>query len=254
MIEDIIKPQKNVKNIIVSYSGGAESSLILYLLCKYYEKTDVKIIAYTISKFTADEDPNGWTPESVQAARVFQYIQNYTEQQPLHIIEYWNNYQQTQIMEKNNLKDPLEAKPIIEQDLGKRLLDLYDANVWYSGWSMMPSIGNMNTILSEYDKDMISTSVGWSDKHEPIRDIVMDFGYYTKVTPFAQTDKADVLSMYMKLGLFNQLYKKTISCPYHYGPCYNKCSDTLKTRTVAKSDCLERLYAERFNGVSQLKI
>lgn len=255
MIEEIIFPQNDVKNIVVSYSGGVESTLLLYLLCKYYEKTDVKIIAYTISKFTADEEvaaSKGWTPESVQAAKVMQYVQNLTEKQPLHIIEYWNKSQQKEIMKKYNLKKPLEAKPIIEQELGLKILETYNANVWYSGYSIFPSVINMKVILHDYDKDLIQDTIGFDQIVHT--DNVEQFETYTKVRPFATLNKSDVLHLYMKLNLFHSLYKKTISCPYHYGPCFNQCQDTIKARTVAKSDCLERLYAERLNGVSQLKV
>lgn len=243
-VEQTLHIQPNAKRISVGGTGGVETTLILYLLCKYYEDApDVDIFVYTCNKTTLDSDVH---TEGTQAHRMMVKLSEYTTKQPYHVIKTWGSSESQRLCEKHGLSI-WEIPRIIEQSYAKEVVEKFDIHAYYSGWNVMITPDQWDSHLTDFSQDSRDMLLKHYRQGNPVRGYTEQFSdTCVRITPFVDWTKEKIVSIYKDLDLIG-LYKETTSCPEQLEPCFGKCENKCKTKF--KYNCIERVFAERYNGI-----
>lgn len=243
-IEKILHIQPDATRITVGGTGGAETTIILYMLCKYYEdRPDVDIYVYTCNKTTLDSDVY---TEGTQAHRMMVKMAEYTSKQPYHLIKTWGSKQSEALCEEHGLSI-WEIPRVIEQSYAKEVVEKFDIHAYYSGWNIMITPNQWDALLQDFPKESRGRLTDHYRQGKPVRGYTEQFNdTCVRITPFVSWTKDKIVKVYKDLGVID-LYKETTSCPDNLEPCFGKCEQ--KCKKQFKFNCIERVYAERFNGI-----
>jgi len=193
--------ESGCKKIALRFSGGVESSLVLWLLCYFLDKAkiyDVEIYNYYLrdckKKIKSKTEP---------LKEIINLIQNEfpkIDLKPLDVTVYWSNLM---LLEPN------------AQKTEKRLYEKYNVEWFINGL-------NLNHTEEEYIKLSMPKEVydTRDEKRDPSR-MLFDIDTHDNVkkrSPLYQCTKSTVKKIYEKYNLIERLYPKTISCMADFPP------------------------------------
>jgi hypothetical protein len=204
MIEDLIfKP--NYKDVAVKLSGGADSAIVYYAVCKYYKNTFTNIYALTMG--TALKP---WYP--VGAANIINVVHELTGVSPA---EHYVHYQP-------DTTAAGYASGI--SDMDELAVKRFELDAIYSGLTVNPPIDNMRQYFRDNHKQFnldIDTLLNHIDGRDDSRDTTTEPTFFTKrygeqsvdrIRPFINKDKQAVYHAYRDLDMMEKLYPHTYSC------------------------------------------
>lgn len=253
-----LHPQKNVKNILIAFTGGVETTLLAYMACKYYEKKDdVKLYFYTVNVLPAQKEPwviskDQYKPqiEVTSAAHVLAKLSNLTTKRWTHLCKYHSQEEVDEMQKKHGYYRFFDVTRHFDLPFALDICETQNIDVWYSGRNKM------------FDSKTVSKHVEYlqTDQHridaldvhafaKLDRPIVEYQDRFVRITPFLDETKDKVTSIYQSLGIEN-LYKETLSCPYQYNSCYGKCKNMITDSELDyKTNCFERITSESITNI-----
>jgi len=208
---DIIKPLTQEKyNIGIKLSGGADSSLIYYALCKEYaNNNNINIIALTLN---TDKKPYYIST----ANKIIDLVYMLTGKKALDHIT---------ISIKHDPNNYVKFQDTLVNEAEKK----YNISQLYSGLTMNPPINDMldyfksNYSLHNVNLDKVLSSINTRDKE---RDNTQFLSDDFNILPFGTSNKKTVYKAYQELNILDELYPHTRSCESfslnetHCGHCF----------------------------------
>lgn len=202
-----------VTGILVKLSGGADSSIVYYKLCKELSERNLDFPLYV---GTLDAEGKDWY--SHYAKKVIKFTKLHTGIEPIeHRVEYLSN--PWTITDYENVQDKMMNK-FINQGL---------VNVYYGGLTQNPSSSDMVNqgfdvpgMTFKSKQECINVSKQKDSKRDN-HNLKYSVGYgsgptrnripYMGITPFVHEDKKQgSYNMYEQLGLLDSLFPITYSC------------------------------------------
>lgn len=194
----------DVTGIVIKLSGGADSSILYYGLCKHIVENNLNIPIYAISM---DTNKKPWY--SHYAKKVIEFTKKDLGISPVeHRITFldgeWG-------FDEYDMTQHLLMMSVIEDGL---------ANVAYSGLTQNPDIEDLKEVLHHRDLnsngiDEAISAIEMTDKtrNDHSDKKVVDYrGNYTMVRPFVQETKKVVCDWYKNYGVLDTLFPLTYSC------------------------------------------
>jgi len=230
----------NATNVLVSLSGGADSSIIYYALCDYYKNTNTNVIPMTMSTYCR--------PHIVDAAsRVIDIVGNLTGYYPIEHVTYFNK--------EHTIPEDDQAYTGGQRRLRKIVSGKYKIDIQYGGVTSNPperDLKKLADLLPENSPEFLQA-------HNAIdtRDKSRDLGFHEMQTlrlaknigessfcyPFAQQDKKAVYEAYVSMDALETIYPFTLSCE---NDKHNNFTNYKNLDDVSNCGrcffCLERLY------------
>lgn len=212
----------------VKLSGGADSSIVYYMVCdRYRHQPEVEIYALTLST-------SGKPYYSDFSKRVIEVVGSLTGRYPT------KHY--TKFIEHNNWLDtgPYDAG---QEDLVKEVIEDVEPDIVYSGLTQNPDPDAMRSYLManlekfNLDPNQVLEHLGTRDvSRDPINFNLS--GIYTDNKPFIFGDKRAVAARYRDHDMMEKLYPHTFSCEGIVD--YKGMENTVHCGTCFF--CLERYY------------
>ena len=222
---DLSKKILNVHEYIcVGLSGGADSAIIYYALCKKLKYTDTKIIVITLD--TAEKNQNIAT-----AKRIIQITKDITGVEPIK--------HKTNTVHDNSEKSYIKGQEILRKKVWKK----YGSKVpMYNGLTKNPPHEEMVDFFKN-NADRLGLDINLVLHHINNRDISRDklpSNVFRRTDLFADTDKKGVAAAYKHYNMIEKLYPYTFSCS---DPPYKIGSNGIPMHCGYCFPCLERWYA-----------
>jgi len=208
MIDDLVLDKK-FKNVGIRLSGGADSSILYYAICKYYKDTDTNIFPITIA---TKRKP--WYIDG--ANRIIQTVGDLLGVYPTKHYTYF---------EDDDTVDDLGQQYIDSQDnLMDYAISCEDLEIVYSGLTVNPhnptliKFLNDNAETFKIDMDRVHHH---NNKRDIARDNPFEWGPVDSVHgngkvianfPFISGDKKVTYKAYKDLDMLDVLYPLTFSC------------------------------------------
>lgn len=191
------------KDVIVKMSGGADSSMLMFLLAKY--------------KNEFNPDINFIIASSIAATKPYQYI--FAKR----VVEFINNIYP--LGDYKHFHDDNRAGDYYSEDIEKLVNSLHtDNTVQYMGITANPSIEEMKeTNLYDPNRDT-DRDPGFETA---VQETELSPGVFKRNRPFAKYNKKVISELYQKFDLTDTLFPLTRSCEQlttdfssHCGKCW----------------------------------
>jgi len=248
--------------ILAPSTGGVETTLIAYMLCKLYEDNDdVELFFYTANLFEPpvelhDRMEDEYKPymNALEGSTILYRIREKTTKQFDHVVRYYTTDEVEEVRVKTNKKWPFYTVKDFDLPTAHALIEQFNIDVWYTGRNKpyTPEEVKSSVMYLEQDADYIE-----GVHSNPFNDMSIPFVEHTEnykvIRPFKQLKKHEVIHIYEQLGIMD-LFFRTVSCP-HINPgigCHGQCQYMLGLpKKLWKNNCFERLTAEVQAGVTQ---
>lgn len=213
-------------NIYVSFSGGTDSSLLLYLICTHL--SDKRIVAHTGTDLSKDpfvkeyaEDIMIWMRKQFPHLNIVHEQYDFNSRDPVYIQQ--ASKEISEAKDKSIFPSVLgHAKSVAQREYKSEMRKKYKMTMSTHGITANPPIEVQKELGFEHVAE--SRRNQWYD---PI--VVSPSGKNIHHKPFVNVDKRWVAGMYEKLGLMDELFPLTMSCigdnedsKYYTEPC-KKC-------------------------------
>ena len=252
----------NKGNILVPCTGGAETTLIQYMLAKYYEdNNNVNIYGYTLNVFeppaelhTQMEDEYNPFMNAYEGSALLYRIMEKTTKKINHIVRYFTVDEVLAVKREKNYDRIFNVPRDFDIPMAEDLVEKLNCSVWYTGRNKMYTTEQIrNTVLHlEQDHNGLKSADTHLFNKIDIPVVTQRDGYKV-IRPFLELQKHEVFKIYEELDILD-LLKKTVSCP-HINPgtgCHGNCQYMLSLKDKTwKSNCFERLTAETLYGISK---
>lgn len=216
-------------NIGIKMSGGADSSMVYYMLCdRYKDRPDVSIYALTLST-------SGKPYYADFAARVMDVVGSMTGKYPAHHF--------TKFIDHNDWGNS-EPYNRGQEDLVREVMGAVKLDIIYSGLTQNPDPTDMRTYLLRnlsrfnLDQEEVLWHLNARDRSRDPQNFNLD-EQHTMNKPFIHGDKKLVAATYDEYNLMDTLYPYTFSCEAVHD--YKGVEETTHCGTCFF--CLERYYA-----------
>jgi len=208
---DIVKKLPEGKhNIVVKLSGGADSSLIYYVLCKEYANNkDVNLIVVTLN---TDKKPY-YIPF---AQKIIKRVYDLTGKVPIDHMTI-------------SIKHDPDDYVSYQDELVDQAIKKYNPALMYSGLTMNPPAEEMKQFfIDNYKKiniDLLEVLKS-IDSRDKVRDYTQYRSNNFNILPFGQSNKKAVAAAYRQHDAMERLYPYTRSCEAfsdkeeHCGNCF----------------------------------
>lgn len=251
----------NKGNILVPCTGGAETTLIQYMLAKYYEdNNNVNIYGYTLNVFeppaelhTQMEDEYNPFMNAYEGSALLYRIMEKTTKKIDHIVRYFTVDEVLAVKESQNYDRIFNVPRDFDIPLAKSLIEKLNIDVWFTGRNRMYTTEQIRNTVMHLEQD--HKSLEHADTHLFNKidiPVVTEAEGYKVIRPFLELQKHEVFAIYKELGIMDLLLR-TVSCP-HINPgvgCHGSCQYMLSLKDKTwKSNCMERLTAETLFGIS----
>ena len=184
-----IKIPRNIKKLVISMSGGADSAILCYIVAKHFKEIDSDIV---IHPFSCNWEVRPWSQEKVTG--IVDFIKEETGYE-----HFGQIYKFTILNEDIEKGDDHKARMFGNYTRFMLVNNLIDH--FFSGKTANPSMEVM-----EKFKDQVRQK----DRDKPtIKSIYKDT---TETVPFAMVDKRFIIDMYKRNNLLNTLLPLTRSC------------------------------------------
>jgi len=196
------------KRLGMKLSGGADSAIVYYKLCKDFPDADIYVLT-----LATDEKPY----YIMLAERVIQKVYEMTGVKPVKHI--------SKLIKHSN-----EEYVTGQEEMADILRNEYHVEDVYSGISSNPPIADMLEYF-EHNHNLNLDEVKFHiEKRDKERDLLPE-SYARKGAPFALLSKRDVSAVYNKENVLEDIYPITCSCeasteedkdgyPIHCGTCF----------------------------------
>lgn len=216
-------------NVGIKMSGGADSSMVYYMLCDMYrDRPDVSIYALTLST-------SGKPYYADFAARVIDVVGGMTGRYPTHHFTKFIDHSDWGNSEPYNRG---------QEDLVEEVKSAVDLDIIYSGLTQNPDPNDMRDYLMG-NLSRFNLNREEAQWHLDTRDRSRDpqnfnlAEQYTRNKPFIHGDKKLVAAAYDEYDLMGSLYPYTFSCE-----AVNEYKGIAETKHCGTCFfCLERYYA-----------
>ena len=203
------------KKLGMKLSGGADSAIVYYKLCKEFPDADIYVL-------TLGTDEKPYYP--MLAKRVVEIVYELTGVRPVKHI--------TNFIEHSD-----EGYVTGQEDLADILWNEYKIEDIYSGISSNPPIDDMLEYF-EHNHNLDLEEVKFHiDKRDKERDLLPESSARTGA-PFALLSKRDVAMVYKEENVLDELYPNTCSCESPIG----EDEDGYHINCGTCFFCLERWY------------
>tara|TARA_E500000331_G_scaffold101186_1_gene98105 strand:+ start:5861 stop:6508 length:648 start_codon:yes stop_codon:yes gene_type:complete len=185
----MILPKNMLSNkVAISMSGGLDSSLLTYLLCKeiYESKKDIKVFP-----FHGIDNTRPTSPENIQ--NIINFLKNSFPTINIYKMQVWDN---TKGIILKTMKD---RKGIAKHCLKNNI------NYFYNGRTSNPPKDVLDSFGGFYQKERTH------DNKKPKSVWVDDFNAYL-IRPWVNVDKKYIYKLYKKHNLLDTLEPLTWSC------------------------------------------
>lgn len=248
--------------ILAPSTGGVETTLIAYMLCKLYEDNDdVELFFYTANLFEPpvelhDRMEDEYNPymNALEGSTILYRIREKTTKQFDHVVRYYTTDEVEEVRVKTNKKWPFYTVKDFDVPTAHTLIEQFGIDVWYTGRNRpyTPEEVKSSVMYLEQDADYIE-----GVHSNPFNDMSIPFVEHTEkykvIRPFKELKKHEVIHIYEQLGIMDLFYR-TVSCP-HINPgigCHGQCQYMLGLpKKLWKNNCFERLTAEVQAGITQ---
>ena len=247
--------------ILSPSTGGVETTLIAYMLCKYYEDNDdIELFFYTANLFEPpaeihDRMEDEYNPfmNCLEGSTLLYRVREKTTKQFSHMIRYFTQDEVEKVRVETNKRLPFYTVKDFDVPYAADLIEQLGADIWYTGRN------------KPYTSEQVKASVNYLEKdagyiegvaNNPFNDMSIPFvdqkETHKIIRPFVPLQKHEVIGLYEELGIMDLFYR-TVSCP-HINPgigCHGQCQYMLGLPEKEwKNNCFERLTAETLYGIS----
>ena len=263
IIENLLNVDEHpTKGRILSPStGGVETTLIGYMLCKYYEDNpDIELFFYTANLFEPpvelhDRMEDEYNPymNALEGSTILYRIREKTSKQFSHMVRYFTQDEVEQMRIATNKRLPFHTVKDFDVPYAADLIKQLGIDIWYTGRNKAYTPEEIKSSVNYLKKDegYINGTI-----HNPFHNMeipfVTDEGSYKVLRPFVPLQKHEIIAIYEQLGIMDLFYR-TVSCP-HINPgigCHGQCQYMLGLPNKEwKNNCLERLTAETKYGIA----
>lgn len=262
LIEDLLliddHPQGKGR-ILAPSTGGVETTLIAYMLCKYYEDNpDMELFFYTANLFEPpvelhDRMEDEYKPymNALEANTLLYRIREKTTKQFNHMVRYFTQDEVEEMRVKTGRLWPFHTVKDFDVPYAADLIDTLGIDIWFTGRNKAYSTDQIkeNVNYLEQDEQYID---GTADN--PFHDMTVPYveqkDGHKVLRPFVPLQKHEIIKIYEDLDIMDLFYR-TVSCP-HINPgigCHGQCQYMLGLPDKKwKNNCLERLTAETLYG------
>lgn len=248
--------------ILSPSTGGVETTLIAYMLCKYYEgNDDIELFFYTANLFEPpveihDRMEDEYNPfmNCLEGSTLLYRVREKTTKQFSHMIRYFTQDEVEKVRVETNKALPFYTVKDFDVPYAADLIKQLDADIWYTGRN------------KPYTPEQVKASVNYLQKDadyiegvtsNPFNDMTIPFvdqkETHKIIRPFVPLQKHEVMDIYEELGVMDLFYR-TVSCP-HINPgigCHGQCQYMLGLPEKKwKNNCFERLTAETIYGTTK---
>lgn len=252
-------PEKG--RILSPSTGGVETTLIAYMLTKYYENNDdIELFFYTANLFEPpvelhDRMEDEYNPymNALEGSTILYRIREKTTKQFSHMVRYFTQDEVEEVRVRTNKRLPFYTVKDFDVPYAMDLIKQLNIDVWYTGRNKpyTPEQVKASVNYLEQDAGYIDGTV-----NNPFNDMSIPFvdqkDGYKIIRPFVPMQKHEVIGIYEELGIMDLFYR-TVSCP-HINPgigCHGQCQYMLGLPNKEwKNNCFERLTAETIYGIS----
>lgn len=247
--------------ILAPSTGGVETTLIAYMLTKYYENNDdIELFFYTSNLFEPpvelhDRMEDEYKPymNALEGSTILYRIREKTTKQFSHMVRYFTQDEVEEVRVATNKTLPFYTVKDFDVPYAADLIKQLGIDVWYTGRNKPYSPEQVKASVNylEKDADYIEGVV-----HNPFNDMSIPFvdqkDGYKIIRPFVPMQKHEVIKVYEELDIMDLFYR-TVSCP-HINPgigCHGQCQYMLGLPNKEwKNNCFERLTAETLYGIA----
>lgn len=247
--------------ILSPSTGGVETTLIAYMLCKYYEDTpNMELFFYTANLFEPpvelhDRMEDEYNPymNALEGSTILYRIREKTKKQFSHMVRYFTQDEVEEMRVATNKRLPFHTVKDFDVPYATDLIAQLGIDVWYTGRNKAYTPEEIKSTVNYLKKDE-----GYIDgtSANPFHDMSVPFVDYkddhTIIRPFVPLQKHEIIKIYEDLDIMDLFYR-TVSCP-HINPgigCHGQCQYMLGLPNKEwKNNCFERLTAETKYGIS----
>ena len=247
--------------ILSPSTGGVETTLIAYMLCKYYEDNDdIELFFYTANVFEPpveihDRMEDEYNPfmNCLEGASLLYRVREKTTKQFSHMIRYFTQDEVEKVRVETNKKLPFYTVRYFDVPYAADLIEQLGADIWYTGRNKPYTPEQVKANINYLEKDIGHIEENVSN---PFNDMTIPFvdqkETHKIIRPFVPYLKHEIIGLYEELGIMDLFYR-TVSCP-HINPgigCHGQCQYMIGLPGKEwKTNCFERLTAETLYGIS----
>lgn len=256
-----VEEHPNSGRILSPSTGGVETTLIAYMLCKYYEDNpNMELFFYTANLFEPpvelhDRMEDEYNPymNALEGSTILYRVREKTKKQFSHMVRYFTQDEVEKMRVDTNKRLPFHTVKDFDVPYATDLIAQLGIDIWYTGRN------------KAYTPEEIKSTVNYLKKDEsyidgtsanPFHDMTIPFvdqkETHKIIRPFVPLQKHEVISIYEELDIMDLFYR-TVSCP-HINPgigCHGQCQYMLGLPNKEwKNNCFERLTAETKYGIS----
>lgn len=263
LIKKLLRVEEHPKSgrILSPSTGGVETTLIAYMLCKYYEDNpNMELFFYTANLFEPpvelhDRMEDEYNPymNALEGSTILYRVREKTKKQFSHMVRYFTQDEVEKMRVDTNKRLPFHTVKDFDVPYATDLIAQLGIDIWYTGRN------------KAYTPEEIKSTVNYLKKDEsyidgtsanPFHDMTIPFvdqkETHKIIRPFVPLQKHEVISIYEELDIMDLFYR-TVSCP-HINPgigCHGQCQYMLGLPNKEwKNNCFERLTAETKYGIS----
>lgn len=264
IVKKLLRVEEHPKSgrILSPSTGGVETTLIAYMLCKYYEDNpDMELFFYTANLFEPpvelhDRMEDEYNPymNALEGSTILYRIREKTKKQFSHMVRYFTQDEVEEMRVATNKRLPFHTVKDFDVPYATDLIAQLGIDVWYTGRN------------KAYTPEEIKSTVNYLKKDEnyidgtatnPFHNMEIPFVDYKDdykiIRPFVPLQKHEIIKIYEDLDIMDLFYR-TVSCP-HINPgigCHGQCQYMLGLPNKEwKNNCLERLTAETKYGTTK---
>jgi|TARA_B110000977_G_C11046023_1_gene480553 hypothetical protein len=263
IISNLLRVEEHpVKGRILSPStGGVETTLMAYMLCKYYEdNSDIELFFYTANLFEPpvelhDRMEDEYKPymNALEGSTILYRLREKTTKQFSHMVRYFTQDEVEDMRVSTNKRLPFYTVKDFDVPYALDLIKQLGMDIWYTGRNRPYTPEQVRETVNYLEQD--SESIDGISSN-PFNDMSIPFveqcDGYKILRPFVPLQKHEIISIYEQLDIMDLFYR-TVSCP-HINPgigCHGQCQYMLGLPNKEwKNNCFERLTAETKYGIA----
>ena len=251
-----------VKGRILSPStGGVETTLIAYMLCKYYEdNNDIELFFYTANLFEPpvelhDRMEDEYNPymNALEGSTILYRVREKTKKQFSHMVRYFTQDEVEEMRVATNKRLPFHTVKDFDVPYAADLIKQLGIDIWYTGRNKPYTPEQVKETVNYLKKDEVYIN---GTSANPFNNMSIPFveqkDGHKVLRPFVPLQKHEIIKIYEDLDIMDLFYR-TVSCP-HINPgigCHGNCQHMLGLPNKEwKNNCFERLTAETKYGIA----
>lgn len=240
--------------ILSPSTGGVETTLMAYMLCKYYEDNpDVELFFYTAGLFPPPDDikirmENEYKPwmTANEGSALLYRVTEKTTKKFSHMVRYWTPKEVVKVSKEKGHGKVFYAVKEFDVPYATDLINQLNIDVWFTGRNKPYTAETIRASVNVLEESESEIDDGVTHHFHDQLPFVDDKGHYKVARPFKDLYKHEVIGIYESLGIMD-LFFRTVSCPHVYpgNGCHGECKHMLPlTGKHWKNNCIERLTAE----------